>query len=149
MTKKKMPPGFHSPVMQKTNTTVFDSMDGGGLNPRPQGYKPPGGGVKSDSIREWAGPAPGIASFREETGPKMSASLTSPHETQKSQRQPRLFISFNCSGVFAVPNLNHFYLAYSFSRERHGTHCVTLCYLTSLHSDENHMGPQKTDPEAN
>ena len=31
------------------------------MNPRPQGYKPPGGGgVKSDSIRESANPAPGI-----------------------------------------------------------------------------------------
>ena len=32
-------------------------MDGG--DPRPQGYKPPGG-VNSDSINELAGPAPGI-----------------------------------------------------------------------------------------
>ena len=66
------------------NTTVFDSMDGGGLNPRPQGYKLPGG-VKSDSIGGLAGPAPGIflakargtpasiASFRDNQSPEISA----------------------------------------------------------------------------
>ena len=40
------------------NTTVFETE--GGLNPRPQGYKPPGGGVNIDSINKSAGAAPGI-----------------------------------------------------------------------------------------
>ena len=51
-----MLPGFHSPVMQKTskntiNTTVFDSMDGGGWTHDLQ-VTSRQGGVKSDSIKE-------------------------------------------------------------------------------------------------
>ena len=43
------------------NTTVFDSMDGGGVEPTTSGLQAArGGGVKSDSIRKSAFPAPGI-----------------------------------------------------------------------------------------
>ena len=43
------------------NTTVFDSMDGAGVEPTTSGLQAArGGGVKSDSIRECANPAPGI-----------------------------------------------------------------------------------------
>ena len=40
-------PRFHSPVMQKTLYIIplfLTRWTEGGLNPRPQGYKPPGGG---------------------------------------------------------------------------------------------------------
>ena len=42
------------------NTTVFDSVDGGGVEPTTSGLQATGEGVNSDSIRKSAGPAPGI-----------------------------------------------------------------------------------------
>ena len=42
------------------NTTVFDSMDGGGVEPTTSELPAARGGVKSDSIKELASPAPGI-----------------------------------------------------------------------------------------
>ena len=42
------------------NTTVFDSMDGGGVEPTTSGLQAARGGVNIDSINKSAGPAPGI-----------------------------------------------------------------------------------------
>ena len=70
-------PGFHSPVMQKTLWTE------GGLNPPPQGYKPPGGGegggVNIDSINKLAGPAPGIFLAKARGTPASIASFRDMH----------------------------------------------------------------------
>ena len=95
-------PGFHSPVMQKTlQIPLFlTRWTERGLNPRPQGYKPPGGGgVKSDSIRECANPAPGIflakargtpasiASFREKYVPCRPIYQAKPCKTLKRSQE--------------------------------------------------------------
>ena len=44
-------PGFHDSIMLKT-LPLFDSMDGGELNPRPQDSKP----ATADSTKEFANP---------------------------------------------------------------------------------------------
>ena len=47
-------------VKNTVNTTVFDSMDGGGVEPTTSGLQAARGGVNIDSINKSAGPAPGI-----------------------------------------------------------------------------------------
>ena len=98
-------PGFHSPVMQKTlQIPVFlTRWTEGGLNARPQGYKPPGGGDKSDSVNKSAFPAPGIflakargtpasiASFRDKDGKQGFLRSSHSHHLVPPSQAPVIF----------------------------------------------------------
>ena len=50
----------HCHPKSTVNTTVFDSMDGAGVEPTTSGLQAARGGVNIDSINKSAGPAPGI-----------------------------------------------------------------------------------------
>ena len=57
------------------NTTVFDSMDGGGVEPTTSGLQAARAGVNIDSINKSAGPAPGIFLAKARGTPASTASF--------------------------------------------------------------------------
>ena len=63
------------------NTTVFDSMDGGGVEPTTSGLQAAGGGVNIDSINKSAGPAPGIFLAKARGTPASRASFRGKEDT--------------------------------------------------------------------
>ena len=98
------------------NTTVFDSMDGGGVEPTTSGLQAARGGVNSDSIRKSAGPAPGIflakargtpasiASFRDYS-PNMSKLI---HKIQRGSIFARFHLQANSTCVVRTADQESF-----------------------------------------